>query len=623
MLADALKPNPGGPNVMDDITRVALYARVSSEKQADELTIRSQVAALRERIAADGCRIDAEFCFLDEGVSGATLQRPALEHLRDLAYSGVIDRLYVHSPDRLARNYTYQVVLLEELQKHRVEVVFLNAVAGAAMSDSPEGNMLVQMQGMIAEYERAKILERTRRGRRFSARQGKVSALGHAPYGYRYVSKHEGGGEARYEILPEQGRMVQALFQWVGVEGLSLGEARQRLRQQGVPTPTGQAVWDRSSLRALFLNPAYQGTARWGKTRLVPRKNEIRGRRDRPLANRDRPMTRTSDKVATPTRFEEQEAISVPALISSELFEAVAEKLAENRRRYRAQKKGTEFLLSGLLVCASCGSAYCGRRHRMKTARTGPIREYVYYRCLGTDAARHGGEAICKNACVPARVEEAVWSDLCSLLREPERLRREFEQRLERSSHETEETKRLEKSIANQKRRVARLLDAYENGWIDKSEFEPRIRLAKEGLTREEAALRAHQKAPLDKEGLRLVIGNFEAFAAQMSAQLDVLDFTKKRKVLQLLIKRIEVNRDAFRVVYKVSLRPFAKSPGNGAVLHDCLMFLLSAQAAGLIVTHNFSLLPGQTCPTRLRSRAFFVGLSTSSVVPEVHRSCD
>ena len=113
---------------MDDITRVALYARVSSEKQADEMTIRSQVAALRERIAADGCRIDAECCFLDDGFSGTTLQRPALERLRDLAYSGAIDRLYVHSPDRLARHYAYQVVLLEELQKHQVEVVFLDGV---------------------------------------------------------------------------------------------------------------------------------------------------------------------------------------------------------------------------------------------------------------------------------------------------------------------------------------------------------------------------------------------------------------------------------------------------------------------------------------------------------------
>ena len=153
---------------------VALYARVSSERQADELTIQSQVAALRQRIVADGCKVEPELCFQDEGFSGGTVQRPALERLRDLAYSGVIDRLYIHSPDRLARKYAYQVVLMEEFSKHDVEVVFLNDVAGVA---APEGNLLLQMQGMIAEYERAKILERTRRGRRFAARQGKVSAV--------------------------------------------------------------------------------------------------------------------------------------------------------------------------------------------------------------------------------------------------------------------------------------------------------------------------------------------------------------------------------------------------------------------------------------------------------------
>ena len=560
---------------MDDITRVALYARVSSEKQADEMTIRSQVAALRERIAADGCRIDAECCFLDDGFSGTTLQRPALERLRDLAYSGAIDRLYVHSPDRLARHYAYQVVLLEELQKHQVEVVFLDGIGSGALPGgafaSPEGNLLVQMQGMIAEYERAKILERTRRGRRFAARQGKVSALGNAPFGYRYVAKHEGQGEARYEIIPEQSRVVQALFRWVGVEGLSLGEARQRLQQQGVLTPTGRAIWDRSTLRGILLNPAYQGTARWGKTRLMPKTKEARGPRARSKAQDGRRPSRHADKIAKATPIEEQETISVPALVEPELLQAVADELAENRRRYRVQKKGTEFLLSGLLVCASCGSAYCGRRHRRKSAGVGQPREYVYYRCLGTDAARHAGKAICANGCVPARVEDAVWSDLCSLLREPERLRREFAQRLERPTHESEEEKRLEKSIADQKRRVARLIDAYENGWLDKSDFEPRIRSAKERLTREEAALRVHQKAPLNEEAIRLVINNFNVFAEQMSAELDRLDFATKRKVLSLLIKRIEVSQDEFRVVYKVSLRPFAKSPDNGAVLHDCL----------------------------------------------------
>jgi site-specific DNA recombinase len=141
---------------MDDTIRPAAYGRVSSDKQADELTIDSQVAALRQRIVEDGLKLDDELCFLDEGYSGHTLIRPALEKLRDVAHCGGIDRLYVHSPDRLARKYAYQVVLLEELRKCGVEVVFLNDLQ---QERSPEGELLVQVQGMIAEYERAKILD--------------------------------------------------------------------------------------------------------------------------------------------------------------------------------------------------------------------------------------------------------------------------------------------------------------------------------------------------------------------------------------------------------------------------------------------------------------------------------
>ena len=163
--------------------RIALYARVSSEGQAEERTIDSQVAALVARIAQDGLVLDPEGRFLDEGYSGATLVRPALERMRDMAAAGAIDRLYVHSPDRLARRYAYQVLLLDELGRAGVEVLFLNRPIGT----SPEDDLLLQVQGMVAEYERAKILERSRRGKRHAARSGRVNVFCGAPYGYRYV----------------------------------------------------------------------------------------------------------------------------------------------------------------------------------------------------------------------------------------------------------------------------------------------------------------------------------------------------------------------------------------------------------------------------------------------------
>src|SRR5207247_923604 len=152
--------------------------------------------SLLARAAADGCAVDDELCFRDDGFSGSTLLRPALERLRDQAAAGAIDRLYVLDPDRLARNYAYQFLLMQELADRGVEIVFLNR----ALGQSPEDNLLLQVQGMIAEYERAKIKERCRRGKLHAARGGAVAVLGRAPYGYRYVSKQEGGGTARFEI---------------------------------------------------------------------------------------------------------------------------------------------------------------------------------------------------------------------------------------------------------------------------------------------------------------------------------------------------------------------------------------------------------------------------------------
>src|SRR6266566_7197470 len=208
----------------------AIYARVSSEQQADEHTIASQVAALRARVAQDGLLLPAEREFLDEGYSGATLVRPALERVRDLVAGGGIDRLYVHSPDRLARRYAYQALLLDEFHAAGVEVVFLNR----ALGQSPEDELLLQVQGMMAEYERAKILERSRRGKRHGAHLGNVAVLSGAPFGYRYIRKDEGGGAARYEIVLDEARVVRQVFHWVGLERASIGER---------PGPPGPAQW--------------------------------------------------------------------------------------------------------------------------------------------------------------------------------------------------------------------------------------------------------------------------------------------------------------------------------------------------------------------------------------------
>ncbi|HPE72380.1 MAG TPA: recombinase family protein [Candidatus Competibacter sp.] len=190
------------------IQAVALYARVSSEQQTQAKTIDSQLAALHERIVNDGVVLNPDHAFVDAGYSGSTLIRPALEWLRDAVANGEVERVYVYAPDRLARKYAYQVMRVDEFQRAGVELTFLNRELG----QSPEDERLLQMQGMIAEYERAQMLERSRRGKRHKARQGSVSVLCGAPYGYRYITRAEGGGEARYEIDAEPAAVVRQIF---------------------------------------------------------------------------------------------------------------------------------------------------------------------------------------------------------------------------------------------------------------------------------------------------------------------------------------------------------------------------------------------------------------------------
>jgi len=197
--------------------QAALYARVSTESQTKHETVQSQLAAIRERAGADGCPVLGAYEFVDEGYSGSTLARPGLDRLRDQVAAGAVDRLYLYAPDRLARKTAYQALLMEEFKKAGVEVVFVNY----ALGDTPLDEFMRQIQAAYAEFERGTIMERIRRGKRFAARKGAVSALGKAPYGYRYLPKGLGGGEARWELVPDQAVVVQNLFEWVGGERLT------------------------------------------------------------------------------------------------------------------------------------------------------------------------------------------------------------------------------------------------------------------------------------------------------------------------------------------------------------------------------------------------------------------
>jgi len=216
----------------------AIYARVSSNKQKEENTIASQTVALRQFAQHHGFTVPDEWVVEDEGYSGATLIRPGLEKVRDLAAEGQIDALLVYSPDRLSRKYAYQVLLIEELARHNVQTLFVKAPQTA----TPEDQLLVQFQGMIAEYERAQILERSRRGKRHRALQGVVNVLCGAPFGYRYIRKSD-RGPASYEIIEAEAAIVRMVYEQYTVQGLSIGGITRLLNAQGIPTRKRISRW--------------------------------------------------------------------------------------------------------------------------------------------------------------------------------------------------------------------------------------------------------------------------------------------------------------------------------------------------------------------------------------------
>jgi site-specific DNA recombinase len=344
--------------------RVALYARVSSDKQEREETIDSQLAQLRELAAQRQAVVLDRHIYLDEGYSGDLLARPALDRLRDDARDGLFDLVLVHCPDRLARRYPYQVIVAEELGKVGCDIDFVNR----AIAQTPEDQMLFAMQGVIAEYERAKIMERTRRGRLYKLRAGAL-VLSNAPYGYRWISR-QGGDRGRIEILDDQAELVREIFRWVAYDGLTVLGVSRRLMERGVPAPKGGVRWGASTIQNLLKNRAYVGEFCLNRIMAVePTQPPQPGvyRRRRKCAQRTRPS-------------DEWIVVPGPALISKELFEAAHQKLAANKRfALRRAHGNNQTLLRCLLRCGVCGYSIVATWSQPR----GPQRQiFRYYTCV-------------------------------------------------------------------------------------------------------------------------------------------------------------------------------------------------------------------------------------------------
>jgi site-specific DNA recombinase len=315
----------------------------------------------------------------------------------------------------------------------------------------------------------------------------------------------------------------------------------------------------------MLKNPAYNGSAGFGKTRIGERLPQLRPQRGQAEQPR-----KAYSVYATP--IEEQAFIPVPAIVSEELFDAAAEQLAENKKRNRQGRRGAKYLLQGLLRCACCGYSYYGKPSRGGRAN-GKTRRYTYYRCIGMDAYRFGGNRICDNKQVRTSVlEEAVWEDVSDLLRAPERLQKEYQRRLNDDNNESSlAIKQNAATISKVKRAIARLIDAYEDDLLTKEEFEPRVRQSKNRLAQlqeEQTKLMARAN---EQEALRSVVTHIDEFAKQLTDGIEKLDWNDKREVIRALVKRVEIGKEDVRVVYKIGQLPFVHGPASGASSQDCL----------------------------------------------------
>ena len=534
------------------MTAAAIYARVSSARQAKDETIGSQLAALREHAATSRLDVPEDWVFADEGHSGATLVRPGLEALRDLAAQGCLDVVLVYSPDRLARKFAYQALLIEELARCGTRVEFVKGPRG----DSAEDQLLVQFQGMFAEYEKAQLMERYRRGKAWRAKTGSVNVLGGAPFGYRYVRKTPESG-AFYEVIPHEAVLVAEMFRRYADDGAAIADLRRWLTDQGVPTRTGKERWDRSVIWGMLRNPAYAGTAVFGKTRVV---HEPAGlNRAARLAGRTVPrQVRTQDRPR-----EEWTGIPVPALVDEETFDRVQQRLADNKR-FASRNTKVPSLLQGIAACASCGYGY----YRTTTTTSAGNKIY-YYRCLGSDDYRYQGGRVCQNKPVRADyADKVVWDHVTALLADPALIRAEIGKRLERtrtSDPVTRKRGQLEQSLAKTAASIASMITAFSEQLITIDELRarmPGLRARETGLKDQIAALDAQAS---DHDAYLRLAGDLEGFLAKLRSSAATATVEDRQRVLRAVVQDVLVGPEKITIRHRIPVR----EPASGGSHHD------------------------------------------------------
>jgi site-specific DNA recombinase len=518
--------------------RIAIYVRVSTQRQAQTQTIEQQIDRLRTHLQAQGWPLPEGDIFRDDGYSGASLKRPGLDRLRDRAAMASFDKIFVTDPDRLARNYVHQMLLLEELQKHGCRVEFLDR----PMSQDPHDQLLLQIRGAVAEYERTLIAERMRRGRQRQFQAGKMLPWTRAPYGYRMAADRPRDPSGVYQD-PAEAAVVAEMFAWYLEGRHTLHGLVDHLHGLGFLSPSGKPFWSGPSVRGILKNPIYTGRVYANRTRC--RDAQIR-------RSATHPIGRPHGTASPVPEGEWIEVGTVPAVVTREQFDRVQAKLAANRSFSARNNKVGTYLLRSLVSCGSCGLACLARRLPPRNS---------YYVCTGkTRAARHRNGATCGSRYIPSQaIDDLVWQDLRELLRHPEAVAEAFRLASVGVWHPQEfqaRRDRLRQGKASLAQQLERLTEAYLGGVIPLPEYERR----RAEIAARDASL-AEQERRLSGEADRLnealgLAATLEAFCERVSTGLETATFDQRRQLVELLIDRVVVTGDEIEIRYVLPTSP-------------------------------------------------------------------
>jgi site-specific DNA recombinase len=527
--------------------RAAIYARVSTERQGRDQTIDSQLDALRRWAAAHGHELKDDHVYIDEGYSGARLDRPALDRLRDAAREGEFDVIGVYSPDRLARRYAYQILLLEELRKAACDVEFIER----PISDDPHDQLLLQIQGAIAEYERAVLAERFRRGKLQKARAGQLVG-GRGSYGYRYISRRD-GVPGHLEIDEDEAAVVRMLYRWLIDERMTVRQIIKRLAAGPWRPRNGKRIWSNAVVHRILSDPLYAGTAYANRyEHVAPHKPRSTGpRAGTPTCRKPRPR-------------EEWIPVPVPAIIDAATYQDASEQLARNSALSFRNNTRNDYLLRCLLTCRTCGFAMCG----VTSSGAGGRRQHRYYICHGKDTLARDRSRPCPQP--RTRVEEldaAVWDHVRRLLDDPATLAAQFEEQARQAealdAGADAASQKCEALLRRLDREEQRLIDAYQAEAIDLDELKRRReqiqgrRVVLTGQREQEQRLRR------ERQTAKEVWADLTAFCRRVRSRLDEATLAEKQRILQLLIDRVIVGEDDLEIRHVIPLGRLKAEPAD------------------------------------------------------------